>query len=426
MSGTVETTHLRRLINLGLRGMTLVCRFLLIFFLAGFLEPKELGLYGLLSATISYSLYLLGFDFYTYTTRELVKHERHEWGALLKDQGALHLILYALVMPLLLVVFGMGLLPWNLAGWFFVLLVLEHLNQELIRLLVAISQQLTASWMLFLRSGIWALVISVWMYFDSSMRTLESVLAAWALGGALALFLAMYRLKKLNLSGWSTHINWQWLLKGLKIAVPFLVATLSIRAVFTIDRYWLEALQGLEVLGAYVLFMGIANALMSFLDAGVFSFSYPDLIAAHHRRDAVNYRSALFRLLWQTLLLTAVFAFATWLVMKPLLIVIDKPFYLTQIPIFPWVMGAVAFYAAGMVPHYALYAQGLDRPIIFSHLGAIVVFISVTALLSVTNPDKAVPAGLVATFIVLFLWKTWAFYRLTPRHYRSFVVPKLS
>jgi hypothetical protein len=52
-----------RLINISLRGMTLVSKFLLIFFLAGFLEPKELGLYGLLAATIGYSMYLLGFEF---------------------------------------------------------------------------------------------------------------------------------------------------------------------------------------------------------------------------------------------------------------------------------------------------------------------------------------------------------------------------
>ncbi len=418
----IKPTIYMRLINLGLRGTTLVSKFLLIFFLAGFLEPKELGLYGLLLATIGYSMYLLGFDFYTYNTRELLKRDRSEWGGLLKDQGVLHLILYVLVMPLFLLVFSLGLLPWYLAGWFFALLVLEHLNQELMRLLVAISQQLTASWVLFLRSGAWALVITSWMFVDPTIRTLEAVLAAWMLGCLLALVLAIYRLKKLKLSGWSVCINWQWIYIGLKVAVPILISTLAIRAVFTIDRYWFEALQGLEALGAYVLFMGIANSLMSFLDAGVFSFSYPGLISAHNRADAGAFRGGLFRLLWQTLLLTVLFILIALLVIEPLLLLIDKPFYLSQLSLFPLVLSAIALYAVGMVPHYALYAQGLDKPIIFSHLGTVMVFVPVTALLAAEYPDKAVLLGLIATFTILLIWKTWAFYRLTPSQYRSAAV----
>ena len=120
--------------NIALRGITLASKFLLIFFLAKFLEPAELGLYGLLTVTIGYALYLLGFDFYTFTTREILKRERHEWGGLLKDQGALSLVLYVIVLPLLSLIFLEGLLPWSVAGWFFILLVLEHLTQELGRL----------------------------------------------------------------------------------------------------------------------------------------------------------------------------------------------------------------------------------------------------------------------------------------------------
>src|SRR5690606_20238622 len=116
-------------------GLTLIGRFLLIFFLARFLEPAELGLYGLFSATISYALYLLGFDFYTFTTREVLRRERSEWGGLLKSQLGLSAVLYGVFLPLLVLIFVQGLLPWQLAGLFFVLLVLEHLTQELGRLL---------------------------------------------------------------------------------------------------------------------------------------------------------------------------------------------------------------------------------------------------------------------------------------------------
>lgn len=409
----------QRLINVALRGMTLASKFLLIFFLARFLEPAELGLYGLLTATIGYALYLLGFDFYAFTTRELLRRERSEWGGLLKDQGALSAVLYAVFLPLLCLVFLNGLLPWSLIGWFFALLILEHLTQELGRLLIAISEQLLASLVLFLRSGIWAVAVTALMYFETDVRTLNFVLGAWTLGGLFALLLGVYRITQLKIGGWRKAVDWKWIGKGLKIAIPLLIATLAIRGLFTLDRYWFEALAGLEVLGAYVLFMGFSSALISFLDAGVFAFSYPGLITAHSQQDATAFRHGVRKLFLQTLGLSVAFAVVALLLIGPLLQWLDRPLYIEQQGLFPWLLLATLLYAIGMVPHYVLYAQGHDRPIIQSHIVSFVVFIPATWLFSLYSPLLAVPLGLSAAFTLILLWKSWFFFQLTPAHYRS-------
>lgn len=408
-----------RLINIVLRGMTLLSKFLLIFFLAKFLEPAELGLYGLLTATIGYALYLLGFDFYTFTTREILKRERNEWGGLLKDQGALSLVLYSMVLPLLALIFIKGLLPWRVSGWFFVLLVLEHLTQELGRLLVAVSEQLLASVVLFLRSGIWAVVATALMFIEPASRTLDFVLGAWAVGSSAALLLGIFRLKQLKISGWRKEIDWSWIGKGLKITIPFLVATLAIRGVFTLDRYWLEALAGLEVLGAYVLFMGLCGALISFLDAGVFAFIYPGLISSYQKENAVEFNRSLHKLLIQTVVLSGVFALIALLLIGPLLTWLSKPLYLDQQDLFPWALLATLFYALSMISHYALYAQGRDRPIIHSHIAGLVVFIPATWMFSQQWPRIAIPLGLCVAFFLILLWKSLAYFRFTPVQYRS-------
>lgn len=415
----MSSPHIRRLANISLRGMTLVSKFLLIFFLARFLEPAELGLYGLLVVTIGYALYLLGLDFYIFTTREVLKRERSEWGGLLKDQGALTAILYAVFMPLLLLIFSTETLPWTIAGWFFVLLVLEHLNQELMRLLVAISMPLLASLVLFLRSGCWALVVTALMFVKPEMRGLDTVLGAWAMGGLAACLLAATCLYKLKIGGWHKQIDWTWIRKGLRTALPFLVATLAIRGLFTLDRYWVGALSGLDVLGAYVLFIGISNAMMSFLDAGVFAFIYPKLIAAFQQDKHAEYRQGLSKLLIQTVTLSSAFVVISLIVIRPLLDWLDKPLYQEQLGMFPWILFASFLYAMGMVPHYALYAQGRDRPLIFSHIAGLVMFIAATWLFSLYWSQLAVPLGLCVAFFLILFWKSIAFLGLTPVHYRS-------
>ena len=415
----MNTFNRTRVLNVALHGVTLASRFLLIFFLARFLEPAQLGLYGLLTATIGYSLYLLGFDFYTFTTREILKRERHEWGGLLKDQGALSLVLYAVFIPLLSLIFFKGLLPWHLAGWFFALLVLEHLNQELGRLLVAISEQLLASVILFLRQGTWAIAVTALMAVEPATRSLDYVLGAWTVGGMVAVLAGAYRLTQLHIAGWQKKIDWNWITTGLKVSIPFLVATFAIRGVFTLDRYWLQSLGGLDILGVYVLFMGIGGALMAFLDAGLFAFSYPGLISAYQKKQPALFYKSVRTLLVQTGMLSAAFSVVSLLLISPLLSWLGNSLYVAQQNLYPWVLIAMVLYALGMVPHYALYAQGIDRPIIHSHIASLVVFVIATWLFSQRWPLLAVPLGLCSAFALILVWKGWAFFRLTPLQYRS-------
>ncbi|WP_315337190.1 hypothetical protein [Pseudomonas grimontii] len=409
-----------KLSNIAIRGLTLVSKFLLVFFLARFLEPAELGVYGLLAATVGYSLYFLGFDFYNYSTRELLKRERQDWGALLKAQGALTLILYAIFLPLLSLVFINDLLPMYVIGWFFVLLILEHLNQELGRLLLTASEQLCASLVLFLRSGVWAVLVTGLMFYKPDMRNLDVVFAAWTLGGVAALVLGGLRVKRMELSGWRQKIDWVWIFKGLKVALALLIATLAIRGVFTLDRYWFQELAGLEVLGAYVLFMGVSMALMSFLDAGIFAFIYPGLISGYQQSDAVGFRRGMHKLLLQTVCVSGAFALIALLAIGPLLVWLDKPLYSEQQGLFIWILLATVLYAVGMIPHYGLYAQGRDRPIIYTHIASLFIFILATWCFAQYWPHLAVPLGLCVSFFCVLCWKSWSFHRLTPAPYRLF------
>ncbi|MBC3465576.1 hypothetical protein [Pseudomonas sp. RW10S2] len=404
-----------RLVNVALRGMTLGSKFLLIFLLAHFLAPSEVGLYGLIAAAISYALYLLGFDFYTYSTRELLKREPAAWGGVLKSQAALSGVLYMIFLPLLGLLFVWGLLPWRMSGWFFILLVLEHVNQEAFRIFIAASQPLRASVLLCLRSGAWALVIAMAMAISPELRSLKWVLMAWGIGGVSALLLGACWLRRMPIQGWRDRVDWRWILRGLKVALPLVSATLALRALSTLDRYWFEYLGGLDVLGAYVLFAGISSALMAFLDAGVFSFVYPALIKAWQQGDATAFRLQQRQLLQHTVVLSGVFCCVSLLAIEPLLTLLDKPIYLEHVSIFPWLLAASVLYGLGMVPHYALYAQGHDRSIIYSHLFSVLVFAGVTLVASRYSHIFAVPLGVVAAFTSILLWKTARYFQLTPK-----------
>jgi O-antigen/teichoic acid export membrane protein len=415
----VQSIHLLPLLNLALRASTLLAKFLLVFILARFLPPAEVGLYGLLAATVTYALYAVGLDFHAFTMREILKGTFDNVGVFLKSHAALCGLLYAALLPVGFCIFVGGLLPWSLAPWFFCLLVLEHLNQEMSRLMIAIGSPMWGSVLLFFRSGLWPVAVAVLMFADPQYRTLLFVFQAWALGALTGLLVGGWKLSKARLGGWSMRVDWQWIYRGVKVAVPLICATLALRGLSTFDRYWYQGLADAESLGAYVLFAGISASLLSFLDAGVFAFIYPALIKAYQAGDSAAYTAGLRRLGVQTLALSLGFACCALIIVHPLLLWLGKPIYLAHLSLFFWLLGASVLSALAMVPHYALYAQGRDRPIIQSHLLGLFVFFIVTALLASVVDGFAVPVGLCAAFAFILCWKALSFYRLTPARFRS-------
>lgn len=400
-----------RFYNVFLRVATLSTRFLFIFFLAKYLDPSSFGYYGLFSAAIGYALFFVGLDFYTYVSREILKSPVEHRGQMLKGQAVLSGILYVIFFPVTVIFLAYadwpGLLPW----WFFPLLILEHFNQEIFRLMIALSEQITASVILFVRQGSWAMASVLLLSFHPPSRNLDTVLALWAVAGFAAAAMGIWKINKLDLGGWRYSVDWQWIKNGIAVSGAFLIATLALRGVNTFDRYWLEALGGIDVVAAYILLIGVAGTLMTFLDAGVFAYAYPKLIEYHHLHEKAEARALVQRVLLQTVVFSVAFALVSWLLLPYLLRWIDNPVYNQSSNLYPWLLFATVLNALGMAPHYGLYAQGKDKPIIYSHGASLVFFIASTWLLSDRFGPMAVPMGLNLAFALILVWKSLAYWQ---------------
>jgi O-antigen/teichoic acid export membrane protein len=404
--------HSERLLNIALRSATLGTRFLFIFFLAKYLDPASVGYFGLFSAAIGYALFFVGLDFYTYVAREILKAPNAQRGQMLKSQAALSGVLYVVLFPVALVFLSQAGWPGELPWWFFPLLLLEHFNQELSRLMIALSEQITASVILFVRQGSWSIASVLLLGFHPPSRNLNTVLALWAIAGVAAAAMGIWKLKQLKMSGWRAAVDLPWIKKGIAISGAFLIATLTVRGLNTFDRYWLEALGGIDMVAAYVLLLGVAGTLMTFLDAGVLAYAYPALIQHHHSQEQVKARARVRLVLLQTTLISVAFALVSWLLLPFLLHWIDNPVYIQSAHLYPWLLLATVLNALGMAPHFGLYAQGQDKPIIYSHGASLVFFIVTTWVLSDHFGPLAVPLGLNLAFALILVWKGVAYWQV--------------
>lgn len=409
-----------RLINVGIRSVVLLSRFFFLFALAKMLDPAEIGKYGLLVAAVGYSIYFVGLDFYTYTTRKISGGNRGEWGFYIKSQATLSGGLYLFFCPLFMLIFSAQLLPWKLAGWFFVILFLEHVCLEIMRFFIAAAEQLSASIVLFFNQALWAFAVVFIMVVDDRFRNLEFIFSSCIGGSLVALCYSFFKLKSMRLGGWANKVNISWLWAGVKIALPMLLATLAFRGIFTFDRYLASGLLSLEFVAVYVLFIGVAGALLAFLDAAVFSFAYPSLIEAFKKQQPASFKQNMRVMLVSVVVFSAVFiVFSSWM-LPYLLVWIGKEVYLESYYVFYWVLGAIVVNALWMIFHYALYAQQLDRYIVSSHLAGFLVFLISSGVFYLVYPQQSILIGLCLSQVIILIWKFLAYAKETPKAFFGF------
>jgi O-antigen/teichoic acid export membrane protein len=388
-----------------LRAATLVAKFSLIIALARFLPPAEIGIYGLIFATVGFFLLIVGCDFYAYALRELITSPESSWRKIIRDQAYFYITAYIALVPFALLIFYSGLLPMWTMIWFFPLLALEHIAQEFNRLYIAMSRQLTASAILFVRHGLFGFVIVIVMLLYPATRSLEWVFAAWVAGLFLACVIGATLLRLPEQSTSAVGVDWAWIRRGLLVALPFIVSTLCLRALFTVDRYWIEKSANLEIVAAYVLFFGIANATFSILEAGVVGFMYPRVTRAYKQNDRVEFLQLMRSLSKQTLLTTTVCSIAALIVVFPLLTWLERPIYGENIVFFYWLLAAIALQCVSTISHIGLYAQGMDKFIAFGNISSLLVFVIATSLLIPYYGAISIPIGLTAAFLFLLVFK---------------------
>ena len=369
-------------INVALRGVTQGSKFLLLLYIASRLSPAYLGVYGLVAVTIAISLYLVGMDFYVFNTREILARPEDDRTPLIRNQAVFHLMAYTVVLPLLLTVFLCGLISWKYAGWFYLLLILEHISQESGRLLITLSRPTRASIVLFLRSGIWVYAVLATTFFTKTELSLPLIWGFWSVGGFLSIALAVISLRGLNWKLASDMgIDWKWLKSGMVGSLPFFGSTLALLGIQYADRYFLQFFHGEEQVGIYIFFANIANMIQVFVFTGIIMILYPKIVEAYQNDRLGRYSSLMRKMSFGIVGGSVTLSVAAVLGIRLALKLVNKEIYAAHIDIFWIMLISVALLTASYIPHYALYVRRKDKMIIGATCTALGVGLAANALL---------------------------------------------
>lgn len=389
------------MINLALRGITLGSKFLLSIYLVKFLSLEANGEYGIFVATISMLTYVLGLDFYSFNNREILQENSLESGKKIKNQFFLFTLVYLLVLPLLYVFGLFDFIGEKYILLFYLILIFDHISIELYRLLVVFSKPIQANMNLFLRTGIWILVlIFAWHNHFEDLKNLNSVFNLWLLGSFISVIYSIFSLSTVGVNiPWKEKIETKWILKGLKIALPFFIATLSYKIIQFADRYMVEFYLGTKQTGIYYFFSNISMLIETFVQTTVVMIYSPKLIASLKKDKP--FQIDIFKNFSKEIIIYSVVAVASvCAIIYPLLHVVEKTELFLSISVF-FVMVITRFiFNISLIYHFKLYVGKKDRVIMTSTLVAVLFNISLNFILI---PLYGLIGGALATLISIFV-----------------------
>lgn len=394
-----------RLAVLALRVVTILGRFLLVLSLARFLDPGDVGQYGLLAVTMTFLVYPLGLDFYTFSTREILASNGTRIGGYVRSHIALISRLYLVGFVVAGVLLALGLVSWSVLLAVALVLPFEHGALELERLLVSVHDQTGATAVLLIRQGAWPIALVFIMWKVDGARSLATVVLAWSLGAALACAFGIVRVAPHVRAGFNEPTDWGWVADGVRIALPLLFATLALRALFTLDRFLVGAFSDSETLGAYSFFMSLASVMSALSASLVSQYQYPRLVVAWTRGDSSEIRRGTRDALLQTVALAVSATICLALGLPTVAQWTGEEVYARRLDLAVWCVAAVIAFNLALVPHFSLYAMRLDRANTATTVMGVVVFVVVSASI---GTDVGVPAGILVGCAAMSVGKWWA------------------
>ena len=257
-------------------------RFALIFCLTRFLTPAEVGIYGIFYVTLFIGITLLGMEFNLYNSRELLSSDERKWPRMIRDQFVYHVIVYILIIPFGCIAIYYDVFARQYVLWFYIILIFSHITQELCNIMTTLSRPFQASFIAFVRDGIWVFPLVAVMYCFPGRATLilsMVILVSRKFGWDSPLWLlsappAVGRCLKI-----SRGLAVAW--RGMRTGFNFLWSTLVIWGIMSVDRYAIKYFWGLEAVGVYTFYYSFARVIEQFCWAGVVAILYPKIISAY-------------------------------------------------------------------------------------------------------------------------------------------------
>jgi len=403
--------------NLAIRAAGLGMRFGLVLYLARYLGLDALGRFGLVQGAASVAPVALGWGVTYFLGREIVGLPPARAGRLLRDRLLVTLASLAAAGAACAALAGAGGLPVPVeaVGLVAAIILLEALAFDAHIALIGLGRPLAANALLFLRSGAWVLPAAGLGLLVPDLRSLDVVLACWAVALVVNLAALVLILRRWPLGAIARMpVDLGWIARRLRGGWLIYLNDLALLGMAYLDRYILNHRAGAETTGVFVLHWSIANALHVLVSAAIVQVSLPNLVLAWREGGAEAWRRVLRGMTVRVLAAALGLAFAIQaaaLLALPMLLGGAAP---VDGALLGLMLAAMVIRLVADALGYGLYSRGRDRTLALINLAGTLASAALgLVLIGAFGLGGAAPA-MLATATLLLVLRAGALARARP------------
>ena len=397
-------------ISIFLRIVVIFCKFSLVTILIKKFPIDVFGEYSLLVTSISYALIIIGCDFHSFSTRFLISQDHKYWFSFLKDLLLFYLLSYLVFSLFFFQLFTFNILSPKFLIWFYVILLFEHLSQEIYRILILLGNTAHADFLVFLRNGVWVFPIIFYIY---NVNVLEDqkifiVLVGWCTGSILSFILGIkWILRSIPTNQPLLPINWNLLKEGLKKSLFFFIGTISFCGLTTIDKYLIKIFTNSSEVGMYSFFYMLTIVINTLVEAGIINQTLPNLIRIYHEGDTILFNSLYQKMKKKVFLSVFLFFSVSSISINFLIKFLNKSSFLEYLPLYYLLELTIAIQIIGLIPHYRLFIMKKDSTIVYSTFTSFIFFVILGYIMTPIYGIYGVVVSLLLAFTLLFFLKSF-------------------
>ena len=365
-----QSRNIVRLFNIGLRLGTLGSKMLFTLYMGRYFSLADIGIYGLVFGVVMVIGGVIGMRIDYVVSREIVGVDPSTVLVKMRDQVVFYMINYGILAVLMLIAnyIGVGIDP-KIMLYIFIISVVEGLASLSYANMNSLEQPITANVMFFIRSGLWTFPIMILGFLYPSMRNFDAVFIGWIIGVSTSLIATIYVWRKMPWGAmFKTPVNWQWIGYSIKRCFLIWLGGLGIVAGYYVDRLVVAQYLGLEKVGIATFYLSFTNALLTIIQSGILSMTYPRLIKFYRDHNIPAFKQEI----RQSLINANGFAIGIALIMGILVPSIgslfNRPELVTE-KLTLWLMlFGVCIRANTDAYYFVLFARHQDRPIWLGNL----------------------------------------------------------
>jgi len=393
--------------NVLLRGITLGVKFIIVLYFAQILSPKEFGVYVLAVAIVTFFTYGVGFEIQTYTVRKASKSSLSEQIRLFEKGLSLNLLMSIVFIPLIIAICSFNDFDDSLSLIILFVISFEAIAAQINWYLLFNNAQIMASVILFLRSVGWGVAFLILVplgFIDINIKTL---LICWSVGSVSVAILGWRVLSKIYDRNLLPSFEWSFTKNIIKYCVPMLIAALSARAIFSVDKLTIEHLLGAESVAVYGLYVTFGYAVMSFIDATIVSFNYRKIVEACTSTDKAKVKTIYLLLTFYTGVLALVLGGCGIPVIYFVVKMLDAKIYAEHFDVIYTIVFVFVFLSMSTISTHFLNALSIKKEQVLINISSIVLFVSLSYIVSSYYKEglASISISLLITSFSLFVFK---------------------